>query len=196
MKNVKQYGLIILAFIITSKVVAQNSNCKYSRNEIDKFTKVKILVTKPQRFTKFLDAYASIYGVAEGDKKSLGVQIVTKKYLANKPSQVDLDEAVVVPKGSKIIVLLEDESTLELTTDTTYNGSSIFENPRTGGNGSNGYQIITTTAIQYPVNETSFKALTSKAAKSVRVTIGNANYDYNFAKKETAAVQDVLRCIE
>ncbi len=196
MIRTKKNLLTILAFFITSQILAQNSNCKYSRNEIDKFTKVKILITKPQRFTKFFDAAAFVYGVAEGEKKSLGVQIVTKKYLANKPSQADLDEAVVVPKGSKIIILLEDESTLELTTDTPYNGSSIFENPRTGGNGSKGYQVITTTAIKYPVNETSSKVLTSKPAKSVRVAVENANYDYDFAKKETGAIQDILKCTE
>ncbi len=196
MKTIKKTFLIIIAFIITLQAVAQKSDCKYSRNEVDKFTKVKILVTKPQRFTKFFDAAAYVYGVAEGDKKSLGVQIVTKKYIANKPSQADLDEAVVVPKGSKLIILLEDENTSELTTDTTYNGSSIFDSPKSGGNGSNGYMIITTTAIKYPVNETSLKVLTSKAVKSVRVAIGSANYDYDFAKKETGAVQDLLKCIE
>ena len=175
---------------------AQKSECKYSRNEIDKFTKVKILVTKLQRITKFFDAAAFVYGVAEGEKKSLGVQIVTKKYLASRPSQADLDEAVIVPKGSKIIILFEDESTFQLVTDTAYNGSSIFDSPRSGGNSNNAYEVITTTSIQYPVNENSIKTLTSKAAKSIRVAIGNSNYDYNFGKKETGAVQEILTCIE
>ncbi|MBI2722926.1 MAG: hypothetical protein HYX39_12195 [Bacteroidetes bacterium] len=161
--------------ILLGNAFAQKADCKYQTDETDKFTKKKILWTKWDNFTKFLGPSALVCGIAEGDKK-----------------YHDLNNSLVVPSGSKIMILLGDQSTVELKTGQETKGSSSYEAPGSGNNNTDKYFVSTTTTIKYILDDSAIKTLITKNPTSVRVETANGNYDYEFGKKD---FEDAINCI-
>src|ERR1039457_4009552 len=123
------------AFVMLSVVEtnAQKDDCKYQTNEVDKFTKKKILATKWDRFTKFMAQPTFVSGIAEGDKKYVGIKIVsTSNSSQSKPSNEDVNNSIssmYIPMGAKITVLMADQSTIELKTEQETRGTWDYTAP-------------------------------------------------------------------
>lgn len=189
----------ILLFAMLIPVIsayAQKSDCKYQTDDVDKFSKKKILWTKWDNFTKLLGPSALVCGISEGDKKYLGIRLLTSRKLPDKPSKSDLDDALMIPAGSKIILLLADQSTIELKTEKDSKGKSTYDPPKTGNNQTDKYVVNTTTDIFYTLDANSIKIFTTKEINSARVETGNGNFDYEFGKKDHADFLNAIKCVQ
>ncbi len=194
--------LIVSAFLImvAFPCISQNSDCKYDKNEVDKFTHKKILWTKWEKLTTLfgnLKEYVPQVRFVKEDTLKQLILFVDGYYYTNfKPTKEDIDSAKIIPAGSKLIILLEDQKSYELATAKPLNSSGDYVSPYTGDNKSEKYQVHWHIGIQYPLDEFAIKMLLAQGATAMRVYFGKDTYsDYNIHKKKYNTFQQLISCI-
>ena len=201
------YSLCVFS---TVAALAQNGDCKYSKNENDKFTKKKIMQTKSYELTPMISIGNTLYASAQSidGEKSLLIDFNTKKSISikGKPTDDILSNQVRVPAGSKLMILLGDENTVTLDakedfsgkttyTSSTQQGVTAFSKPTTT------YELNTTTTVKYLLSDESIQLLTKQSSNSLRMYYIDAEnkeqyFDCDFGKKKTNTLSNMIGCVK
>lgn len=185
---------------IVATISAQNNDCKYEKNELDKFTHKKIVLTKWEYLTTLLgnmkEYVPSVRCLKEDTLKQLILNIDGNYFTSFKPTKEEIDSAIVVPIGSKAVFLMEDQKSVELTITKNLNSNGDYTSPYTGDNKSEKFRVHWNIDIYYPLDNNAIKAFTSQGATAIRVFFKNNKYtDYNIHKKKYGAIQHLMNCI-
>jgi hypothetical protein len=158
-------------------------------------TNEKVQWTKWSHFKLFNTANGYLAGVTEGDRKYLAIQIVSYDFRPDRPSKEDLDTAVTVPAAAKMLVLMADESVVELHTESEVVGDSEFFMPHSWENDSDKYQVKTYTVVKFPLNDFALTALLAQGVTDIRMETSDGEKDYKFGDEPVDKFQKVLACV-
>ena len=172
------------------------AECKYETDTINPMTNEKVQWTKWSHFKLFNTANGYLAGVVDGDRKYLAIQLVINEWRPDRPSKEDLDSVMIVPAGAKLLVLMADESVVELHTESEVIGDSEFFMPHSWDNESDEYQVTTYTVVKYPLNEFALSALLAQGATDIRLEASEGERDYKFGDEPVDKIQTVLGCVQ
>ena len=194
----KKTFIIIMALLFHAGLFGQTGDCKYDKNEIDKFTSKKIIWTKWEHLSPLISReYApDVRCIVEDSLTQLIVAVSGYSETYDKPTQGRLDSFIIVPAGSKAIFLMEDVKPFELSTAKEYHSTGEYTPPRTGSNSSDKYVINYRIALMYDLNNSSIKTLSGQGVTTLRIFYKPENHqDYTVAKKKYATLQNLMNCI-
>jgi hypothetical protein len=135
--------------------------------------------------------YALAAGISEGDRKYAGLQLHTVTTIPREVSKEDLDNAVVIPTGSDVFFLMADESIIKVTTDQAITGDADFVM-----HSANRYDIVTDTIVKAPLTADELRILTAQRVMRIRVSTTSGDLDFEFGKKGSKKMQEVLECVQ
>lgn len=191
--------LIILSLLFQASLFAQTNDCKYDKNEVDKFTNKKIIWTKWEHLSQLISReYApDVRGIVEDSIKQLLVSVNGYSFTYDKPTQARIDSYLVVPSGSKAIFLMEDGKPFELTTANEYHSTGEYKPPNTGDNTSDKFRISWNVALYYKLDINAIKTLAAQGVTTLRIFYKPENHqDYIVAKKKYSSIQNLMNCIK
>jgi hypothetical protein len=176
---------------------ANADKCKFETDTTSTLTGETVRWTKWDDFKLINTKSGYLAAVAEGDRKYLALQVLTYDSRPERPVKEDLDSAVVIPAGSRIMLLLTDDSVVELQTAENFVGDSELLAPAAGENDmSNDYMIKTFTVVKYPLSAEALTALTSNGVKTLRQTTSDGDRDYEISEGRADTLQKALACIQ
>jgi len=188
-----------ITFALGSPAFAADK-CKFESHGVDSFTKQVVAETKWKSFRSFgnqVGNHGWMAARSEGKKQFLGLKVVVVDHDATRPERPNLHEnRVLIPMGAKLLILLADDTILELAASTEARGKSSFKAPgdRMGDPGS---YIVSTEAIAwYELTADTRDALLAQGATDIRLSASDRDHDITFGKKPTDRLQYVLGCIQ
>jgi hypothetical protein len=191
--------LIILILIFQTSLYAQTSECQYDKNEVDKFTNKKVIWTKWEHLSPLItrDYAPDVRCTVEDTVKQL-LFYINGYWLSNdKPTQAGIDNYLIVPQGSKTILLMEDGKTVELIAEQEFHSTGDYMLPRSNGNATDQFRINYHLALMYKLNDNVIKTLGGQGATGIRIYYKSENYhDYTIGKKKYATIQTLMKCIQ
>ena len=197
----KKTSLISIAIMLLATLSpAQAAKCKYEVNSVDKFTKVKTLKTKwasldPWSIIIGSDSYlvAAISAGLNAESRTLGLQLIRQQSSSYRPRDYELRDVIVVPKGARLLVLMVDDTIVELPALHEVRASAGYA-------ASNGqqteFEIKTVAEINFALDESDVEALMKQEAKRIRVEAEDHNYDVFIAEALRDNFQWALGCIQ
>ncbi len=194
----KKSFTIIMALLLHACLFAQPDDCKYDKNEIDKFTNQKIVWTKWERLAPLISReYApDVRCIIQDSIKQLIVSVSEYSTTYDKPTQGYLDSFIIVPAGSKAIFLMEDGKPFELKTAKECHSTGEYKPPHTGDNTSDKYAINFRVVLMYGLDINAIKTLSAQGVTTLRIFYKPENHqDYTVAKKKYATLQNLMNCI-
>lgn len=160
---------LFLASVLGSNAYADE--CKYKENETDPFTKQRVALTKWKAFRP-TGNQAVNHGWMAGRIKD------GKTFLALRLGIVGYKGSpVIIPKGARLLVLMADESIVELA---AYEEIWVKDSSE---------------VILYELADETLQALTTQGTTDIRVSTSDRDHDFNFGKKPTDRMQYVLGCV-
>lgn len=190
--------LLVIAVLLTEQT-ASAAGCKFQENNTDKFTKVVTRWTKWNPLTSTWHfskthhvPYVSVYSVDDDDQLLLKIEtFIQEKYL---PDEIYLKEYLVVSKGAPLLIMMKDETILELPAlNNVRAGTHTVEDPGSGDDPVTMYRTTGIAVIKYPLENATKKALIEQPVKMIRVTADNSNFDFEIHKK---SVNDFAAAVE
>ncbi len=184
---------------------ADAAKCKYREDSVDKFTKVRTLWTKWNQLDSLFgglskrpnNVYAGYVSAGlNSDEIILQVkfQLVSESRLA--PAKFLLKDTVVAPKGSRLLVMMADESIVKLYSDREVRVNAELFPPGTGGNTGNKFSTKSNATISYTLDADTIAALSRQDATKVRVETADPYYDIRIHKKSFGDIKKAIFCIQ
>jgi hypothetical protein len=182
----KKTILLLIAVAINSLSFAQK-NCKYTVNELDKFTKKMVKQTKSEQIVSTWDKYLYFSARKEADD----VNLIFEYWECWKSKR----EMVKITPGLKLMLLLEDGSIVELLSVSEITGAA-----------KNYPTAIPPTYcsvlydVKYSVPADAIEKLLSNTITTLRFyrTEGNGNtgyLDFEIKKKNSDDIIELLKCV-
>lgn len=169
--------IYLIALILTSTFV-YSQDCKYKKNEVDEFTKHKILETKSELFT--------ISGMGLGFSTNYSLLKVNEnrflKLTITSPSIFTLE------KGSDIMFKVEAENAITLTFPESIVANGSY-NTTLKSTHWNGYIII-------PISEENYQRFLNEKISKLRVYTSNGYIDDDISEKRDKKFKNLLSCIQ
>jgi hypothetical protein len=176
---------------------ANAAKCKFETDTTSALTGEKVQWTKWEDFKLFNTQIGYLAAVAEGDQKYLALQVVTFDYRPDRPTKQDLDTAMVIPAGSKLMLLMTDDSVVEVQTDEEVIGDSEIYAPGTFHNDmTNDFMVKTYTVVKYPLNADALAELTANGVMTLRQTTSEGDRDYTISEKRADTLQEAFACVQ
>lgn len=164
----------LVAIVTSLTAMPAYAKCKFNVDTIHSRTGEKVLWTKWQTFTL----------VIVGDTVvGAGVSIGDSKYFALRVDQDASKGELVIPENGKLLILMDDESILELHTEEEVIGD---RDP---------WHVVEA-VVKFPVDASELNALRTKRIMNIRLQTNGGDKDYKFGKKGAKKMQKVLACIE
>jgi hypothetical protein len=205
--------LLIIAAIVTALLLSSSSaiaaGCKYKQKEIDVFTKERMVRTdwdalhgSASRFFGQMIGSLSVLDVAatrEGDRRYLDFKVKLSDTTMYTPRDWELRDAIAVPKGASLTIVLADETAIEVYADKTVRGTTKVKYDE------GIYVVKSTLTPRYALDDVTIKALVAQEALGVRMTVSNGifeftsggNYiDFGIHKKSKGGIRDAIYCVE
>ena len=130
--------------------------------------------------------------IAEGGRKYLGLRLMLGRgSRTERPSIEELDSELEFPEGARLLILMEDESIIEL-----HSVQEVFADTDVRRTGANKYSISSEVIVKYELTAETMAALNGQRLMSLRMTATDAEYTYEFGKKGSNKVQQALACIQ
>ena len=170
-KYYKITAFILMSFLANS---LQGQNCKYKRNEVEEFTKKKILETTDN----YLSATFSDFTKAKARKiNDIRILDVFYSHLGKTFSIVPNSEFMLLDKNGEVISLKAEK----------YDISNA-----------NVSKIATTNTVNlsFPLDEETYKKLVASEIVKVRVNTNSGYVDMPVKENYWKKVQGFLKCIE
>ena len=162
-------SMIFLASVLGSAAYADE--CKYKENEADPFTKERVALTKWKAFRPTGNQAVNHGWMA-------GRILDGKTFLALRIGIVGYDgPPVIIPEGAKLLILMADESIVELA---AYEETWVEDS---------------SAVVLYELNDETLQSLTTQGTTDIRVSTSAGDHDFNFGKKPTDRMQYVLGCV-
>jgi len=176
---------------------ANAAKCKFETDTTNALTGEKVQWTKWEDFKLFNTQVGYLAAVAEGERRYLALQVVTFDHRPDRPAKEDLDTAVVIPAGSKLMLLLTDDSVVEVHTDEEIIGDSEIHAPGTWENDmTSDFMVKTFTVVKYPLSADALAALTANGLKTLRQTTSEGDRDYTISEKRADTLQEAFACVQ
>lgn len=201
--------LLITSTMLLVGATADAAKCKYADDSVDKFTNVRTVSTR----SKLLTSMMSVFGKApkgahavyagnvstwfEGDDYFLTMRILVETYIPHEPPPYELEDAIMVPEDSHLLILMADGSIARLPVREPYSVNATFLRPNADGNSSkNDFWKSTEAHISYVLDEEMMSVLTSQDATNMRIEAGDTYYDIGIQKKSRGDMAEVIGCIQ
>lgn len=111
-------ALCATTLVLLSHSFAYAASCKYEKNSIDKFTKIKVVQTDWERLTALPKVFssASVYvsGLVDRDQKYLSIKFAVSEFVKYRPRSFALNARFSIPDGAELLLLLADDSLITL----------------------------------------------------------------------------------
>ncbi|MFZ9023043.1 MAG: hypothetical protein ACO2ZA_08145 [Litorivicinaceae bacterium] len=190
----KTISLLILVAALFGGTGVWAADCKYKWETANYRTGEKVLWTKwimNRAFYTEDKPYGLVAGVAEGDKKYLGLQLRSPEVrLDHRPSKAEIDAAMVIPEGAKLSVLFGDGTIYDLFAERQVIGDTSFK-----AHANNKYSLESRAIVRFALDAAAFAALSGQKATDLRLHTPARNYDISFGKKPSDKIQKSLACI-
>ena len=133
----------------------------------------------------------------EGDDYFLTMRILVETYIPHEPPPYELEDAIMVPEDSHLLILMADGSIARLPVREPYSVNATFLRPNADGNSSkNDFWKSTEAHISYVLDEEMMSVLTSQDATNMRIEAGDTYYDIGIQKKSRGDMAEVIGCIQ
>lgn len=184
---------VVVATILMLSTTAAHAKCRFQVDMPDFRTGEHVRWTNWTTFTLVMSGHTYVVtaGISEGDRKYVGLRVRTQSSVPRRATKEDLDNAVVVPVGSEIFFRMADDSIVKVATDEVFTGDSVYSMRN-----ANHYDIATEAIIKAPLTAAEISALTAQRVKQIRVTTTAGNLDFDFGKKGSKKMQEVLECVQ
>jgi hypothetical protein len=163
-------ALLITALLLTN-VGAGATECKYKKNELDPFTDEKIVLTKWKTFRPTGNQAVNHGWMAGAIEHG-------KTFLALRIGLVGYHTQPTIPEGGKLLVLMADDSIVEL---------AAYESVKLTS-----WSVV----VKYELDAETLEALTAQGTTDIRVSTIHDEHDFSFGKKPTTRMQFVLGCLQ
>jgi len=176
---------------------ATAADCKIDTDETDKFTKVRTVITQRNSLESFWgdtrkDRQKDIHVAAyyKDGKKALQIQLWFTNYVERMPPKYELQNALVIPKESKLLIMMADGSIVTLRSinpvksDARATWSSVSATVDFGA------------TVYYPLDDELITALTGQTATKVRVHTAEKHYDFEVHEKSLTDIGDAINCLQ
>jgi len=194
--------------MIAAGSVANAADCDYRKNEIDLFTKEKLVTTDSVDMTSWISASFNQFignrhemavraiGVGEQNFISVGVKLSDTTQYA--PDEEDLYDALFIAKGSSLAITLADQSivTLPAIQDVRGTTRAIYD--------AGVYVVSTKFNLSYRLDVEAADALAGQDAVHIRMAAQGGRYefvsdagsiDFNVNKTGSGALGKVVSCL-
>lgn len=180
--RIKLHQVLICALVAWALTGISNAqNCKYEKDEIDKFDKKRRLVTREVKLFGFYQGAQWNRCTVNGKMIGEGNRYLELYYLCT-PS-----EALVVGHNSQLALLLSNGTTLYLSPVNTYAGE-ISSN----SNGS----LSTHIYPAYILTNEDFTLLKQHTVQAIRITFTDSKVDRDLKENVAADLQAIIKCLE
>ncbi len=177
---------IILAAIVCLTITnAFAQNCNYEKNEIDPVTKKQLKITKGEILTGKLVLNANMLAI-KGIKNDQDILLLCGLTIQSKTEQT-----ILVKKGYKVFLILEDGSNVEIESVADFKGTLFAD--KNFGNFQYGIDA------QFEVTKDALAKIQNKKVKMVRMEVdmnGNKfNKDTEIKDKKQDEISNLLKCV-
>lgn len=192
--------LVLGMTCVLSRPVGAVDNCKYERHGVDSFTKQMVAETKWKSFRTFgnqVENHGWMAARSEDGKQYLGLKIVVVDHDSAMPERTNLHEnRLLIPRDAKLLILLADDTILELAASAEARGKSDFRVPDSRKSNPDTHVVRTTAIAWYELTADARDALLAQGATDIRLSASDRDHDFTFGKKPTDRIQFVLGCIQ
>jgi hypothetical protein len=190
------------------------ADCVYERDTVDPFTQQAAVVTDWEQMTKdvsnkFKHPKGFISARRDGNQKTLAIRMRTwsksQPFHRNAPRPVPSDgylyNALVADEGSKLLLLLADETIVELHTDRSIRGfadsAGIASSEWSSSSGTywDTYDIRGIITLRYPLDDDAYTALSSYPVKNIRLSTNGGDHDFKLRNESYGGVSRALACL-
>jgi hypothetical protein len=201
---IRKLATCIATIAALTQVTANAADCKYEKNELDKFTKIRIIETDWERLSSLPGFFASFAAYAsvrtKGDEKFLSMKFSATEHDKYRPREYELRNRFTIAEGAPLKLLLGDGSIVELQSVRGVNVNARFTDP---GDMTyiEEYQIDSKWSVEYVLDESAIAALSAQDVTHMRiegVTKYADPYDNRFdvwlREKMAGYVRNALEC--
>jgi len=168
----KKATLLAVLLIASASLFAQ---CKYNTNEIDKFTKDTVKITKRSTLIYALNDRGNVFFIKQNSLKYLHLQYFSGGI-----------KSLVIQENAELMFILEDETVLTLKAmNSTYGDVNLNS---IGGDNSG-------VKANYTLSKEDLNLLQTKKIKSVRLYLNDTHKDYNVLPKNAEKIKLSANCI-
>ena len=201
--------LAITTLMLAASPAANAASCKFKQNKVDDFTQQRLIKVDwvdmtswtSSKFKRTIGDRKDIEIAAEsaGGRSLLKFRLKLSDAVRNPPTERDLYNALYVPAGSSLEIVMADESIIELIVDEEVRGTNRAKYD-------DGSWVVTSKfTVRYPVDDALAKRLTQEDIVYLRVAARSYKYDFvseqgtiefNINKKAQEAFKTVFGCLQ
>jgi hypothetical protein len=204
----RAFATILAVAGVGAGAVANAASCNYEVNEIDLFTKEKLVSTEWHAMTSVVSSAFKIAvnertslfvaGVSEGDNRFVAVRLRLSNGIAGTPTNAELRDALVVTGGSSLTITLADKSEIVL-----HARKDVRATTRHGYPGTQSV-VESIIVVHYAVGDDEFDALIDQDASSVsmsatggrfRFVDSNGQINFKLNRKGRDKFSEALVCL-
>jgi hypothetical protein len=193
---------VLLAMVILGiSSTANAAKCKFAKDEVDPFTEVKTLQTNWDQLTstwmadsREIDGWISV--LARGDWVTVWVKLDYTVKPRNEPSDHDLKNVIVIPEGAPLLILMADDSIVELKPTHEIRKDAYAVAPWDNPMDVNTWTVRAAANIEYALPPEAIAALKAQKATDLRITAADREFDIEVHKKSRTDFQNALACMD
>ena len=177
------------AFVVLSTApTAHASECEYEKNEIDLFTKERLVTTEWAGFSSFYNTgmeaiFASVSAITEGDQDYLALRVQITVTLGYDLDDDDLRAFLLFPEGANLLVLMADGSTVNLHAQkeitATTRSTAIHSKRYAGAPYRIRFAVKSNAIVRYPSDAETSAALRGQDSTHVRMSTTDKDYEFS-----------------
>jgi hypothetical protein len=198
MRNLALVLLAAISLLGVAPVLA--AKCKIADNTEDLFAGVPIIRTKWDRISpnweKSLEEYIGyVSASSEGEETYLHIRLRHLEPLRFKPTKDELANALRVPAGTELRVMMADNSVIALPAAELSVGETVVHSPYSKTYNTDDYIVITNADVKYAVDATAADELNAQDAAMFRLQSSSRSHDIQIHKKSLDAIKKALACV-
>lgn len=184
-------GLILSATAVTllsANPIANASDCKYEKNEVDLFTKERLVTTEWAGFASYYNQgneaiFASVSAITEGNQDYLALRIQVTVTLGYDLDDDDLREFLLFPEGANLLVLMADGSTVNLHAQkevtATTRSTAVHSRSYQGAPYKIRFAVNSNAIVRYALDADTSAALSEQESTHVKLSTRDKEYDFS-----------------
>ena len=162
---------LLVTIIMFANAAAAADECKYKKDEADPFTQEKIVLTRWKTFRPTGNEAVNHGWMAGAIEHG-------KKFLALRIGLVGYHTQPTVPDGGKLLILMADDTIVEL---------AAFESVKLTSRKK---------IVRFELDSETLQALIAQGTTDIRLSTIEDEHDFSFGNKPTGRMQYVLSCIQ
>ena len=198
---------VFAVLVITTAVLMLLGNgpvlaatCKYQDNTEDLFAGVTIVRTKWDRISpnweKAFEKYIGYVSAStEGEDTFLRVRIRHLEKSRFKPTKDELANALVVPEGAELSVVMADKMIVSIPSVGLVEGKSVVHSPYSKTYNSDDYIVVTNADVKYKVDMAAAEALVAQDATIMRMVTNACHHDIPMHKNSLDGIKKAITCL-